>query len=1058
MSKLSNFNEYINEASLKGNIGIPGEGGSQDDSWLNRIRREKGERMAEFERQHRTEIMNFMSLISQSQRIQSGKEEELSELTKAAFIELFGSLLDDIELDFKISNESREMLQQTPDDSEDQEQASLEKLEDEKIINEIHKRKILRTLQQGKGLTSKAILNLPMFKKGLKDILGERESAEYLRILNAISKVAQFNDWRLPDNIIQNFLRMSSAGACEIQFPEDAEKSEETEDLAKKILDDLEQGKDIIDSEATEELLSNLNITIKARGIDLSVLVHEAIKGIYMLPLQLSLEHLTEEEAETVILNTDTLLDEAEEFKYGPEMQKAFDDTISKHPKVSDIIYSYMRIINSDDSDAADSAWNELGAFQEKIAWLVYGQLATLGKENPKDMLDVVYAVLSGSESKIEEVFHPIVESALETLDLEAEYQGASSGETEELSDIEKLTNKSEETEEQEDLSTLSKKEIQDLIDDALDAGDMERVKQLAKYLRESRSEKRFNSYLNEFVSFVQLNEQIQAAKDFMLKRYIDLQTKKKKKETPEGEVETPQERMRVSDIPEDLKKKILSDPEFTSVVDLVMSANSPGYGLPFAKMKFLQGASDDVLREILTTLTSLRNVANLLPMPISKYADLTPDDEGSEGYFGYEKLLDDLNKIKILRKGDWLREALPSKAGLRNVERGVAGAKVVNLREEFKNSPKEKQEELLRLGSQIQDIPEKAPAGQLSRSQVMEVVRQLLGRESSIEGVIDAIKKTLEGLDSQRIQILAEISKYEPGVAILYDDDNFLVLSTRSPDAQRDLCKIGSAMCINNWAFASYAKGNMQINVFNFNLPTTEPMHFISATIQPNGSVYHAQDWRNTGAINPSQATGISGRSIRSFFESLNSRKNGNYPEDLISAIESSLDEEIDIKKVTDSLFLDNTLTKSPEALAKFIIDDMQTLMARLAGNPRSNMIMKVAKRIVTTSLQNSDQSFKNKTIVELIKRITATGFSDFSIFEDIKDLLKEAMSPTSISRIIDRNNEIMRQALMLRKSKEINQKEDAQKEKIFNVIDSWVNNTQRTNELLEKWRKELS
>jgi hypothetical protein len=472
---LSDFNKFLNEASLRGNIGVPGEGGSSDPSWLAKVKGEKDPRMAEFERENRPEIGGFMSLIGQSQRLQAGHEDALSDLTVTAFRTLFRGLLDDVEFDFKLGGEARQMLSETPDKPE---MPTLEEITDEKITNEIHKRKILRTIQQGMGLNSKAILNLPLFKSGIKRILGAEDGTKYLSLLNKISDVAKFNDWRLPDNAIQQFLRMSGAGASSIEFDE----ANVDDDLAQKVLSDLEEGKDFTESDSAEEMMSDVEARIVARGVDLSVLVHEAIKAIYMLPLQLSLEHLSEEEAEQVIMNTDTLLDEAEEFKYGPEMQAAFRKAIASHPDVAESFEDYQKAMSSSDEERADSAWNDLSAEEQQLYWMVFGMIATMGQEDPKDMLKVVYAILMEDTADIKRLFYPIVEEALSNLRQQGEYMREPEEEEREEPRYEMPSRQTQQETERE----MSQDEIQDAIIDAYLRGDQEEADRLRKkYLGE---------------------------------------------------------------------------------------------------------------------------------------------------------------------------------------------------------------------------------------------------------------------------------------------------------------------------------------------------------------------------------------------------------------------------------------------------------------------------------------------------------------------------------------------------------------------------------------------
>ena len=485
-NKILNFNSFLNEVSLEGNLGIPGERGDSESSWLKKTSAEKGARMADFERENRDDIQRFMQFVGQSQQMQRGHEEELSKLAEDSFRVLFRSLLDDVVLDFKLGNEAREVIMETPDEGKPSNiEAKIENIDDERILSEIQRRKILRTIQQGKGLTSKAILNLPMFKNGIKEILGE-VSEEYIRILNKISSIAQFNDWRFSEQMIKMMLRGGTAGACKIEFEEtenlSPEEYEEKQKSAEDLLDEIAKGGDLDDSEAAADLIEGTGAKIIARGVDMSVLIHEAIKGIYMLPLQLSLEHLSEEEAELVISNTDTLLDEAQEFKYGPEMQKAFYKAIISNPEVRDRLDSFKRNLDSDE------AWDEMGAFEEQLFWMTYGLLATAHQEDPKSMLDIVYAVLIEDEDDIRALFYPIVEDAIKNLDAEEEYQ---SSKGQEYSEPESRREESMlEDEPKPDISDemdLSPDEVNDAILDAYSRGDMKEVERLRKkYLGES--------------------------------------------------------------------------------------------------------------------------------------------------------------------------------------------------------------------------------------------------------------------------------------------------------------------------------------------------------------------------------------------------------------------------------------------------------------------------------------------------------------------------------------------------------------------------------------------
>lgn len=469
MSKIKNFKDFLNEASLRGNIGIPGEEGSGRESWMDKITSRSNTAAREFAMQNRADIQNFESLIQQSKRLQRGHEEELSQLTVDAFRELYGYLLEDIDLDFKIitGNEANQMMQETPTESEEVE---LDELEDKEIIDQVHKRKILRTIQQGKGLSSKAILNLSIFKDGLVDILGQENAAEYLRVLNKISNVMQFFDWDMPIEIQKQMwqARQGAAGSCDIQFPK--EKIEDKEDAAQKVLDDLANGEDITDNPDAEDLISGLNIKLIALGVDLSVLIHEGIKAVYKLITQAALEALYGETAETVLLNTDSLFDELEEIKYGRQMQDAFFKIVINHPEVDRRIQQMMR--NDTYSDV------EITAFQERLNYLFFAEISQLGAEKASEMLEVVNAILSESPEAAE-ICDPLIRRALRNVAQGAEYE-ASKKKPAQPMEMPSMEAPSREE------APMSKQEIQRALDAALDARDYAEAARLGRMLGES--------------------------------------------------------------------------------------------------------------------------------------------------------------------------------------------------------------------------------------------------------------------------------------------------------------------------------------------------------------------------------------------------------------------------------------------------------------------------------------------------------------------------------------------------------------------------------------------
>lgn len=479
-NNIFSFNQYLNEASLKGNLGIPGEEGGER-SWLRDTTTRSDAAAREFASRNQQDIQNFGRLLARSIELQSGHEEELSQLATEAISALFGSLLDDVDLDLKVvtdRDEIKQTMEKTKTEKEDDEEEEegempeLEEIEDEEILNQISKRKILRTIQQGKGLNSKALLNLSLFKEGLVRILGPREAPEYLTVLNKISNVAQFFDWMIPIEQQKGAwqTREGFSGSCDIQFGE--EPGEEQEKSAEDVLSELESGLDVIDSENAEDLVSGLNVKIVCRGIDLSVLIHESIKGVYKMITQAALEALYGSTAEKVLMNTDTLFDELEEIKFGRQMQSDFFKFLREHPLITERL---------DQMAAQDFPDWQIASFQEKIDYLFFNEIAQLGTAEAKEMLELVNAILMGSR-EAERRCDPIIRKVLQDYDQREDYEAWSRGERGDYSGAEEEEPEfnlpaSREVE-------MTDDEISDAILDAYAKGDMAEVQRLERMLK----------------------------------------------------------------------------------------------------------------------------------------------------------------------------------------------------------------------------------------------------------------------------------------------------------------------------------------------------------------------------------------------------------------------------------------------------------------------------------------------------------------------------------------------------------------------------------------------
>jgi hypothetical protein len=103
---IKSFKQSVDEASLRDNPGIPGEGG-MEGNYLSKVEGRAKERLDALKRKHGADIPGFMSLVSRARQIQSGKEKELEKLAEDAIRSYYGSILEDVTLNIKFPKEGQ---------------------------------------------------------------------------------------------------------------------------------------------------------------------------------------------------------------------------------------------------------------------------------------------------------------------------------------------------------------------------------------------------------------------------------------------------------------------------------------------------------------------------------------------------------------------------------------------------------------------------------------------------------------------------------------------------------------------------------------------------------------------------------------------------------------------------------------------------------------------------------------------------------------------------------------------------------------------------------------
>ena len=481
---MKDFKKFLEEVTIKGNPGVPGEGEKQpgDKDYIKDTEARAKARLGVSGRENPMQIgRRLMELVGQSQQMTRGREEDLENLAKEIILQNYGEILDGVELDIKLVRSGADVaqfMQECEDEQEDEEAPNFRQVKDPAIINKIHKAKIGNNIIQGEAKNTKHIIATEEVKSGLVDIFGPT-AEQVLTMWKEMSNLADKMDWIIPIEVKADMMEKAPqgmAGAVSVDWkPKKKEEKEEesSEDFAKRILDDLD--KDDESDEDKEEFGEEVQATtprIRARGVDFPMLIHETVKGIYELiaSIQFPAEDASKEEieiAQTVKLNVSSFEDEAEDFRTGPEIAADFRDFINANPKAE---HPNMR------------------AF-------IFGKMMDSNYISDVDFLKLFRGILNktpDARKKIDEMIDEVNKELNQyelgqVIDVEEPTYNFDNEEEEDTMLPGKSETEAPQQQASVDYSELTQRELQELIDDALDKKDYKRVEMLAQYMKEGK-------------------------------------------------------------------------------------------------------------------------------------------------------------------------------------------------------------------------------------------------------------------------------------------------------------------------------------------------------------------------------------------------------------------------------------------------------------------------------------------------------------------------------------------------------------------------------------------
>jgi hypothetical protein len=370
---------------------------------------------------------------------------------------------------------------------EDQEEETPEAVEEIEVTNKdvamaIDKKKILNMIAQGEGKATKDIIRYSeVVENGLSEIFGD-SYRELLDVWIKISEAAHKSDWSISDKMKASMMKNTPKGLA-----------------------------GAVDVDWVNESTNFTKIVIKAYGIDFPMLLHECVKGIYMLLMSSAIKK-DDEIAEEIKRATSSFKDESQDFKYGVPAQNMFRDFINackdanKYTQMRARVFAQLAIDKEKGGRYTDEEFLEItnSLFSVFDSKMVDGKISfeinpeRFAASKAKLEIEKIIADIVKAEDKAEEEYR----KALSEWEMEQRFgtnapepQGDDEehpepGRKEAQSDIDRLVRQSFEApeEQEDDERNLSKRDIQRLIDDALDKGKYEEVERLAKlpnYLKE---------------------------------------------------------------------------------------------------------------------------------------------------------------------------------------------------------------------------------------------------------------------------------------------------------------------------------------------------------------------------------------------------------------------------------------------------------------------------------------------------------------------------------------------------------------------------------------------
>jgi hypothetical protein len=498
---MKKYREFLKEeAELRDTEGVPGDWMGKTDA---KAERDLGVRKDFPGPQFHAMMGEMMGSLAKINSIisQTGSKDEiypkLSQLALDAVGEEFPGVLDAINVDIamvdmgdipgefedfekvsknpkskeqqaeEISSKKREQSSDVEGDEDDNENENPEEMKQDimdmlnssELKGHIDKRKLMNLVTQGEGLNTKKILHGDTIKNGLDEIFGDK-SDEIFRLYERLIDINQKKDWVIPINHTASAMDNAPggiAGACQVKIDKEDGSSQNNDD----------QESDESQNEGGQEQDGAYKLLVKVRGVDLLMLIHELVKGIYLAMSVGGLQSIEDDTMKMATkMSTSSFSDEAEDWRYGPYVAaelRDFINTCEGSDKVEGIrLYVFGRMV-------------ELPP--EEFLPLMYGIF-----EKTSDAKSKIEEIISDINDQFDEYNRQVVEYDLEHGNKEDSDVQDVQGDDEEGDDV--LVKIRKDNEAPRGYDKMSQTELNDVLNQLLDDENYTEVDKLMKYIK----------------------------------------------------------------------------------------------------------------------------------------------------------------------------------------------------------------------------------------------------------------------------------------------------------------------------------------------------------------------------------------------------------------------------------------------------------------------------------------------------------------------------------------------------------------------------------------------